>query len=497
MDDALRVRGHPGHSDRRMGGPASAGVPALKRGVSAGLWAGALCLSAPSTSARADSETPDRGVAAASEICVPAPQIDTRGRSSAHAAERTESSAQSPTSEAVGRGELVRACRGMPCTRSNIARIMLGGIGTVALAAGAGLLLALPRAGEPGGWLAGTGAVAWGGAVVGAFFGLVTREWEPLQHGISAEEATFNLRLGVPSSVHLGERMPPTASLGWAPALRIPSTHSIIRIHARLGGLLGRSRSVQPTSIPENGGTAEFQTAQTSSHGHIALGLDWTRSVAYGTGRRKLAAHLGPVDLRFRPSYEFRREIRRPQGLDRRAVDRHMILPLTLGIRWHVSARQSFSASVGPRLDLTGYALADADGWTRHGPRAVEWGRVYGDAWYEIDFPLTSSRGPRAVARRFDAAGRLIVGYRHSTFDGLALNAGAVVGFTGPLYLGWATRWTRRADPSAPRPGRQTGLQLAMGVWIADEPRFHVDLGLALPEIQPASSKRSRRSHRP
>ena len=103
-------------------------------------------------------------------------------------------------------------------------------------------------------------------------------------------------------------------------------------------------------------------------------------------------------------------------------------------------------------------------------------GPIYGEAWYDIDFPFT--RRPRADGqqRRASVNGQLNAGYVHSRFDGHGLNVGPIVGFLGPVVVRWLTRVRPRGWPVAMQGG--LAATIGNGVTVA------VRAGVVLPNIR-------------
>jgi hypothetical protein len=150
---------------------------------------------------------------------------------------------------------------------------------------------------------------------------------------------------------------------------------------------------------------------------------------------------------------------------------------LTAGARWQLSPRQRFTIYLGPRFDFIAYS----DPGTRRLHRGgALFGPVYGEAWYDVDFPMTL--GPRrdGAPRRATVNSQLNLGYVHSRFDGRGFNFGPVIGFLGPLHLRWATR----VRPA----GWKVALQAGAGVAIGNGFLAGVSFGVALPDLGGRSS---------
>lgn len=191
----------------------------------------------------------------------------------------------------------------------------------------------------------------------------------------------------------------------------------------------------------------------------VGVGTDLAVTLPYPLLRR--SAHLGAAEIRWRPEVQIRRH-----DLGDRVIERTMLLPLTIGLRWYLSPRQRFTTYVGPRLDFVA-AAADGDKLDRGAPNV---GSLYGEVWYDIDVPLLVR--PSAPVR---LNGMFTLGYVHSRFDGHGINIGGAYGFLGPAYAGWHMRLRRRGKPAA--------VQVGFGSWFGSGFAAVFSAGVVLPDL--------------
>src|SRR5262249_50823681 len=152
---------------------------------------------------------------------------------------------------------------------------------------------------------------------------------------------------------------------------------------------------------------------------------------------RRGSAHLGAAELRFRPEFQYRRDWLRYGDAEMHIVERTMLLPLNVGVRWHLGPRQRFTFYMGPRFDIVSYSAPGGRSLARGKP---EIGPLYAEAWYDIDIPLTSRPRRDHKMRKVTVNSQLTVGYIHSRFDGRGFNFGPVIGFLGPIVAEYAIR---------------------------------------------------------
>ncbi|MCB9705957.1 MAG: hypothetical protein H6711_29115 [Myxococcales bacterium] len=351
-----------------------------------------------------------------------------------------------------------------PCTRPRPARWLLGGLGLGLAAAGAAYLLFVGdslRAGDPGGYFGGGGMAALGGALLGGVFGLLggDRRSDPDR----LRPPTLGLDYSSGGAPRLDERHPGSVNLRFAPNYYFRDGGGRIRLFGNIGGLAGRAVETDPrpqntTPLPDQTGT--HPTALDERLLSVGLGVDLAVALPYPVLRR--SARLGAAELRWRPEFQHRRHMM----ADGSTIERTMLLPLTVGVRWHISPRQRFTTYVGPRLDMIAYGSAGA-GQERGGANL---GPLHGEAWYDIDVPIT--RDPNA---RVKVISQITIGYLHSRFDGRGFNLGGAYGFLGPVYGGWQFRVRPRGSPVA--------FQGGAGVWIGSGFTAVFSAGAALPDL--------------
>lgn len=167
-------------------------------------------------------------------------------------------------------------------------------------------------------------------------------------------------------------------------------------------------------------------------------------------------------------------------GADERIIERTMLLPLTVGTRWHLSERQRFTIYFGPRFDFVATGEPGKRGLAR-GPARL--GPLFGEAWYDVDVPHTLFAQRRGRSPRTRTNSQLSFGYVHSRFDGRGFNFGPVVGFLGPIHARWATRVRPQDWPVA--------LQFSAALVIGNGVSGGVGAGVVLPDL--GTKKGSRR----
>jgi hypothetical protein len=368
-----------------------------------------------------------------------------------------------------------------PCHRPDPARSILLALGAVGGGVAASLLFALGdrlAPGDPATLLVGTGAVAGAGALIGFAAGRLGADSAAVPDRI--RPATAGLDWTVARPANLDEAQPHTLSLRWAPTWRFTPGGARVRLIGHLGGWLNPSRQVDPrpqaaASADDREGTAPqtFRQRRLST----SVGLDFAVPLPYPVLRNpRRSAFLGPAELRWRPTFDIRREAIDLDGVDPRVVERTMLLPLTVGARWHLSPRQRFTFYAGPRFDMVAYADPGTDGLSRGRPQLSP---LYGEAWYDIDVPLTSRH--RDKPRLVDATGMLTMGYVHSRFDGFGLDFGPVVGFLGPVHVGWLTRIRPR--------GSKVAAQLGATGRIGNGFAGTLEVGIVVPDLGPGGRR--------
>ena len=187
----------------------------------------------------------------------------------------------------------------------------------------------------------------------------------------------------------------------------------------------------------------------------------------------KRSRYLGMSEIRYKPEVQFRRDVYNPGTSQQQLVSRTMFLPLTFGMRWHVTPRQRFTFYVGPRFDFLAYS---DPGTTKHPHRGgSQIGPMYGEAWYDLDVPFTEHPRRNGAMRRASVVGMLSLGYIHSRFNGQGFNFGPVIGFLGPIPVEWYTKVRPR--------GRPVALQGMVGATIGNGATVNVRVGVILPAL--------------
>ncbi len=359
------------------------------------------------------------------------------------------------------------------CVRPGPARGLLLGLGALAGAGAAGILFALGDRlsnGDPAVLLVGGGAVAGVGAVLGMVAARVSGDGPRLEDRVRRE--TLGLGMASAGTRVLGERNPPGMSLRVGPTWWFDD-RSRLRLLGEVSGLLGAERQVDPRPQLADAGASGAGTQPTALSRRrlgFAFGLDLAVGLPYPVLRR--SARLGPAELRYRPEVQYRRDWITLGDAGVRMVEHTMLLPLLVGARWHLSPRQRFTLYVGPRFDIVSYSALDGRSLSRGKPEIAP---LYGEAWYDIDVPLSEHPRRDGVARRAKTTGMLSVGYVHSRFGGRGLNVGPVIGFLGPVHVDWILRV---------RPvGSKVAAQLGAGAIIGNGFAVTGTVGVALPDV--------------
>jgi hypothetical protein len=331
----------------------------------------------------------------------------------------------------------------------------------------AALLVAGERLGarDPAGLFVGAGGIAMGGAAVGAFAALTMADGPGNPDRVRTATIALDYTFGRPSV--LDEAHPGTGMLRLAPTFWTRDGGARMRPFLAFGGMLGTERDVDPR--PQLQGQGGFAGGLVERRLSGALGLDLAMSLPYPVLRGRPGARLGRAELRWKPEVQFRRHAFSPGEDDARTLERTMLLPLTVGMRWVLSPRQRFTFYIGPRFDFLGTA---AGGGELVRGRAVA-GPVYGEAWYDIDVPFTWLA--RREHARADVNGQLTLGYVHSRFDGRGFNVSGAIGFAGPLQVAWHLRVRPR--------GARVAWQGSVGAWIGNGVTPFFSIGTVLPDV--------------
>lgn len=350
-----------------------------------------------------------------------------------------------------------------PCVRPRPARLILGAVGLVLASAGTAYLLFVGdslRSGDPGGLFIGGGTLAVGGALVGALVGLTGGDRRALDDRL--RPSTIGLDYSTGAARRLDEQHPGSLLLRFAPNYFFRGGGGRIRLFGHVGGLAGRQVDVDPRpqfDAPIAGQEGTHPVVLRERRLSVGLGTELAVTLPYPILRR--SARLGGAELRWRPEVQFRRH-----SQDGIVVERTMLLPLTIGVRWHLSPRQRFTVYAGPRFDFT--ATAPLGERLDRGPPNL--GALYGEAWYDIDVPITDPARHRTAI-----TGQVNLGYVHSRFDGRGINVFGAYGFVGAIHAGWQMRIRPRGSPVA--------AQLGVGGWIGNGLTGVVHAGVVLPDL--------------
>jgi hypothetical protein len=429
---------------------------------------GALCVAAP-------------GQARASEPAAPTAEakVSADPEGAARIAQEAEPKVFDPTAR-------YRSCRfgrrwsccppGMPCIRSGAARLLLLSLGAVAGATAGGILFGLGDrlgGGDPATLLVGTGALAGAGALVGSMFGRLGGDAPGDPDRVRPQTIGLESTLG--GTTVLDEVDPATLAMTFAPTLSFPNDQGRLRLVGHIGGDLVSDADTDPR--PQNSASVSGQdgTRPVSIHEReftTGAALDLAVSLPYPVMDPNRSQYLGATQLRYRPEFQMRREVFDAGGSNERVVERTMLLPLTVGVRWILSQRQRFTLYAGPRFDFIAFSEPGSKRMRRGG---AQMGPIYGEAWYDIDFPFTQRPRRDGKQRRAAVIGQLSGGYIHSRFDGHGINFGPVIGFLGPAVV----RWTTKVRPV----GWPVALQWAVGAVIGNGVAFSVRAGVVLPNL--------------
>ncbi len=402
---------------------------------------------------------------------------------SAQGATHDAAAAESPKSSSAGASEPEdpaarwRACRpgkrflccspgSEPCIRSGAARLTLFSLGVAAGAVASGLLFALGdryAGGDPATFFVGAGALAGVGALFGSLVGRLGGDGPGDLDRVRPATLGLDYRVGTPAN--LGETEPHSMLLTFAPNWFFRGSGGRARLFGHFGGQLWTEREVDPR--PQNETPIALRERQLTA----GVGVDLAVKLPYPVLRRG-SRFLGPAELRWKPEVQIRREIVAPGSDTEHVIERTMFLPLTVGVRWLVSRRQRFTLYFGPRWDFVAFSEPGSRRVRRGAPFV---GAMYGEAWYDVDFPMTMRPRRDGQPRRANANSQLNIGYVHSRFDGNGFNFGPVIGFLGPIRLGWSTR----VRPN----GWKAALQPGVGVAIGSAFTATATFGVVLPDL--------------
>ncbi len=367
-----------------------------------------------------------------------------------HDATTPQTSATETAKQRFGEGTFA-GCVGTPCTRANVARVTLLAIGALAGAAAAALLFGLGDrrgGGEPSTLLVGGGATAGIGALMGLVAGRLTAREVLVDDRV--RPATVGLDAMFPRAADQGERFPGTMGLSVAPTLMLGEGGSRVRFLGSFAAPLGTTTEVDPRPTAARDAVALHERVLRGS-----LALDLAVALPYPVRPAAHASYLGRAELRYRPSVQFRREMRTLAQGERRTVERTMFLPLTVGARWHLSPRQRFTFYVGPRFDFV--AFSEGSGKLRRGRPLLA--PMYGEAWWDLDIPFSKR------AARNTVVGMFSLGYLHSRFESGGVNLGPVAGYMGSVMVRMVLRVRPHGSPLAFQPAldMMIGSMLTLG----------------------------------
>ncbi|MCH9685100.1 MAG: hypothetical protein K0V04_26925 [Deltaproteobacteria bacterium] len=365
-----------------------------------------------------------------------------------------------------------------PCIRSRPARTLLLALGAVGAGGAAALMFGLGDRlvqSDPATVLGSLGAMGAAGAIIGAVAGRLGADGSADPDRLRPPTASLAGTYRGPQV--LDESRPYTMALRFAPNLMLPHDHGRLRLFGHVGGWLNPAREVDPRPqstevLPGQSSTAPRVLRQ--RHLSLGFGFDLAVALPYPVLAPRRSARLGRAELRYRPQVQIRRDRLAPGTPQSTIIERTMLLPLTIGARWILSPRQRFTVYFGPRFDYVAFSDRGSDRLRRGN---AQLGPLYAEAWYDIDVPLTARPRRDGRRRRLSANGQLNLGYIHNRFDGQGINVGPVIGFLGPLHLGWSTRLRPTGSPVAAQLGAFTrlgnGAQLGLELGIvAPDPRL-------------------------
>ncbi len=361
-----------------------------------------------------------------------------------------------------------------PCVRTGMARLTLLGVGAAVGSVAATMLFALgdrSGAGDPATLFVGVGAVAGAGALLGSLIGRLGGDAPGDSDRI--RPSTIGVDYLVPQPGALDETHPHEMRMSFAPNFFFADGGGRIRVFGHVGGTLWQERQVDPRPQFQEPIQGQLGTAPVSLRERrlsIGVGADLAVNLPYPAFSR--SSFLGAAEIRYKPEFQIRRETLDPGLPSERTVERTMMLPLTVGARWRLSERQRFTVYFGPRFDTISFAEPGQERLERGG---VLVGPLYGEAWYDVDFPMTRAERRDGAARRARVNSQLSIGYVHSRFDGRGLNFGPVVGFLGASHIRWATRVRPTDWPVA--------LQFGAGATIGNGFSAAANVGLVLPDL--------------
>lgn len=364
-----------------------------------------------------------------------------------------------------------------PCTRARAARMLLLSLGVAGGAVAAGLLFGLGDRlvqADPATLLVGASALAGAGALVGTIAARLDRDGPALPDRLRPPTASLVQSYAGPRV--LDETPAHGTLLRLAPNVFLPHGDGRLRPFGHVGGWLVPVREVDPrpqfTAVPPGQlGTAPRVLRQRRLS--LGLGVDLAVALPYPVLAPHRSARLGAAELRWRPEVQIRRDTFAPGTPQASTLARTMLLPLTVGVRWHLSPRQRVTLYMGPRFDLVAFSDPGSARLRRGGAQV---GPLYGEAWYDVDVPLDGHPRRDGRPRTLAATGQLTLGYVHAKFDGHGFDLGPVIGFLGPVHVGWSTR----LRPAGARLAAQLGAFARIG---SGNTTVALELGLVAPDL--------------
>jgi hypothetical protein len=320
-----------------------------------------------------------------------------------------------------------------PCVRPHPARIALASAGLGSFAAGAFLTFIVgDRAytGDPNYLLVGGGIATLLGALAGQLFSITGNEWA-VDGGVGPP--LFAIGMTPAGWAVDGEQVPPIPMVRVSPALQLDRAGSTLRLDVLVGVQAGQEqRTTTFLGEAETVGSHEVR---------LDIGPELAVALPYPLVQAPSAPRTGGVELRYAPRLRARRYDLVDFADSHQVTERLTLLPLNLGIRWHLSPRQRFELLVGPRWDFQTLS--------RDGEEVLPLGKgqannFYGEIWYRIDVPLSrSDTGPLQVT------GELALGYEQWKGDHQAIGLNSIVGYLGPLHVDWTVHLRQPGNPVA------------------------------------------------
>ncbi len=347
-----------------------------------------------------------------------------------------------------------------PCVRPHPARIALAAAGAGTMAAGAALIFGVgdrARVGDPSYLMFAGGMMASLGALTGTLFALPGREG-PVAGNRARPLFTFGLEPA--GSEGLDEPAPPLLILNAEPTLQLDRAGTTLGLHVGVGVQAQReTRFDHRWSLPVD--SLLEASAPSTRESRLDLSPRLALPLPYPVAQGPKAPRTGRVELLWEPAIRMRRyDLLDLEGASR-VLHRTSLLPLNVGVRWHLSPRQRFELVVGPRWDFQRLQASTGD----LSAGRPQQNNFFGELWYVVDVPFAPP-GPGDVV----VTGRLELGYSQWKGDGHSLTLGSVVGYLGPVHLRWSMQVRSPASPVA--------AQLRIGAIVSDAGGLWFEFGL-------------------